>query len=157
MASKRLMASADMTRRRAVASDIAAKIARGVAFGQAIAGAGVALPPVEPIIARRIQLSQANADAVAPLKMLFALGAGKSRLVADPSGRGFFVVKTNKITPGDASGNPALIAQTQTAFQQNAPDELAAQLLTALKAEVGVKRNDTAIAATKQRIAGSGN
>ena len=107
--------------------------------------------------ARRIQLSQANADAVAPLKMLFTLGAGKSRLVADPSGRGFFVVKTNKITPGDASGNPALIAQTQAAFQQNAPDELAAQLLTALKVDIGVKRNDKAIAAAKQRITGSGN
>ena len=146
-----------LDRARAVASDIAAKIARGMAFEQAIAGAGVALPPVEPITARRIQLSQANADAVAPLKMLFALGAGKSRLVADPSGRGFFVVKTNKITPGDASGNPAFIAQTQAAFQQTTPDELAAQLLTALKAEIGVKRNDTAIAATRQRITGSGN
>ena len=89
--------------------------------------------------------------------VLFTLGAGKSRLVADPSGRGFFVVKTNKITPGDASGNPALIAQTQAAFQQNAPDELAAQLLTALKADVGVKRNDKLSAAAKTRITGSGN
>ena len=144
-------------RARAVASDIAAKVARGMEMQAAVSAAGVALPPVEPMTARRIQLSQANADAVAPLKMLFTLGAGKSRLVADPSGRGFFVVKTNRITPGDASGNPALIGQTQAAFQQNAPDELAAQLLTALKADVGVKRNDKAIAAAKQRITGSGN
>ena len=144
-------------RARAVASDIAGKIARGMSFEQAIAGAGVALPPVEPINARRIQLSQANADAVAPLKMLFTLGAGKSRLVADPQGRGFFVVKTNKITPGDANGNPALIAQTQAAFQQSTPDELASQLMTALKADVGVERDEKAIAATKQRITGSGN
>ena len=144
-------------RARAVASEIAAKVARGMPMQQAIAAAGVALPPAEPMTARRIQMSQASADAVAPLKMLFTLGAGKSRLVADPSGRGFFVVKTNKITPGDASGNPALIAQTQAAFQQNAPDELAAQLLTALKTDVGVKRNDKLIAAAKTRITGSGN
>lgn len=144
-------------RARAVASGIAAKVARGMPLAQAVAGAGVALPPVEPITARRIQLSQANADAIAPLKMLFALGAGKSRLVADPSGRGFFVVKTDKIVPGNASGNPALIAQTQAAFQQNAPDELAAQLMTAMKADVGVERNEKAIAAAKQRITGSGN
>lgn len=144
-------------RARAVASDIAAKVARGMAFEPAIAGAGVALPPAEPVTARRIQLSQANPDAVAPLKMLFTLGAGKSRLIADPSGRGFFVVKTNKIIPGDASANPALIAQTQAAFQQTTPDELASQLLNALKADVGVERDEKAIAATKQRITGSGN
>ena len=144
-------------RARAVASEIAAKVARGVPMQQAIAAAGVALPPAEPMTARRIQMSQASADAVAPLKMLFTLGAGKSRLVADPSGRGFFVVKTIKITPGDATGNPALIAQTQSAFQQNAPDELAAQLLNALKADVGVKRDEKLIAAAKQRITGSGN
>ena len=144
-------------RARAVASEIAAKVARGVPMQQAIAAAGVALPPAEPMTARRIQMSQASADAVAPLKMLFTLSAGKSRLVADPSGRGFFVIKTVKITPGDASGNPALIAQTQAAFQQNAPDELAAQLLTALKTDVGVKRNDKLIAAAKTRITGSGN
>ena len=144
-------------RARAVASEIAAKVARGIPIQQAIAAAGVALPPAEPMTARRIQMSQASADAVAPLKMLFTLSAGKSRLVADPSGRGFFVIKTVKITPGDASGNPALIAQTQAAFQQNAPDELAAQLLTALKTDVGVKRNDKLIAAAKTRITGSGN
>ena len=144
-------------RARAVASEIAAKVARGVPMQQAIAAAGVALPPAEPMTARRIQMSQASADAVAPLKMLFTLGAGKSRLVADPSGRGFFVVKTIKITPGDATGNPALIAQTQSAFQQNAPDELAAQLLNALKTDVGVKRDEKLIAAAKQRITGSGN
>ena len=144
-------------RARALASDMAAKVARGMTLDQAVAGANVALPPVEPITARRIQLSQANADALPPLKMLFALGAGKSRLVADPSGRGFFIVKTNKITPGNASGNPALIAQTQAAFQQTAPDELAAQLLTAMKNDAGVTRNDKAIATAKQRITGSGN
>ena len=39
------------------------------------------------IKARRIQLNQANPDLVAPLKMLFTLTEGKSRLVADPRGR----------------------------------------------------------------------
>ena len=144
-------------RARAVASEIAAKVARGTSFEQAIAAAGVKLPPVEPMSARRLQISQASPDAQAPLKMLFTLGAGKSRLVADPAGRGFFVVKTNTIKPGDASTNPALIAQTQAAFQASTPDELATQLLNSFKADVGVKRNEAAIASSKQRITGSGN
>ena len=68
----------------------------GVSIRNVTAEAGVNLPPVQPMNARRIQLSSAPADAVAPLKMLFTLAEGKSRLVADPQGRAFFVVKTLK-------------------------------------------------------------
>jgi peptidyl-prolyl cis-trans isomerase D len=143
-------------RARAIATQIASKVAGGTALEQAVSQAGVALPPVQPVNARRIQLNQANAAAVAPLRMLFALAQGKSRMVADPSGRGFFIVKTNKITPGDASSNPMLIAQTQSEFQQAASDELAQQLLTAMKADQGIKRNEQAIAAAKQRLSGTG-
>jgi len=145
-----------LDRARTVASDIAAKVARGVAIERALAEAGAPLPPVEPITARRIQLSQANPDAIAPLKMLFSLAQGKSRLVADPRGRGFFIVKTNKITPGNPLSNPALIAQTQSAFQQTASNELGAQMVAAMKADQGVERNEEAIAAARQRIIGSG-
>ena len=68
------------------------------------------LPPVQPMNARRIQLSSAPADAV-----------------------------------------------TQAAFQQTASDELGAQLMAAMKADQKVKRNEDAIAASKQRITGPGN
>ena len=143
-------------RARAVASDIAAKVARGVPLDRAMAEAGVGLPPVEPINARRIQIAQANQDAAAPLRMLFSLAQGKSRMVADPRGRGFFIVKTDKIIPGNALSNPSLIAQTQSEFQQAVPDELGRQMLLAMKADQGVERNDKAIAAARQRITGSG-
>ncbi|MBA3667230.1 MAG: peptidyl-prolyl cis-trans isomerase [Sphingomonas sp.] len=144
-------------RARAVASQIAAKVAGGSDFAKAVSESAVALPPAQPVIARRIQISQANADAAAPLKMLFTLLRGKSRMIADPGGRGFFIVKVNRVTPGNALSNPALIAQTQAAFQQTASEEIAAELLAAMKAEQGVKRNDKAIASAKQRITGSGN
>jgi len=143
-------------RARAIASQIAAKVARGVPVDKAAADAGVSLPPVQPITARRIQISQANQDAVAPLRMLFALAQGKSRMVADPQDRGYFIVKTNKITPGNALTAPALIAQTQAEFQRAVSDELAQQMLVAMKADQGIKRNDEAIAAAKQRITGAG-
>jgi len=144
-------------RARAAASGIAAKVARGADIKQATAAAGASLPPVQDMRARRLQISQANANVAAPLKMLFTLLPGKSRLVADPQGNAFFVVKTNKVTPGNAMSNPSLIAQTQAAFQQTSTEELGTELLAAMKAEQGVKRNEEAIAASKQRITGSGN
>ena len=144
-------------RAKAAATQISTKVARGADMAKAAAEAGVNLPPVQPMNARRLQLSNAPAEAVAPLKMLFTLAEGKSRLVADPQGRAFFVVKTLKITPGNALSNPTLIAQTQAAFQQTATDELAAELMAAMKADQGVKRNEEAIEASRQRITGSAN
>ena len=144
-------------RARAAASGIAAKVARGADIKQATAAAGAPLPPVQDMKARRLQIGQANPNIAAPLKMLFTLLPGKSRLVADPQGNAFFVVKTNKVTPGNAMANPSLIAQTQAAFQQTSTEELGTELLAAMKAEQGVKRNEEAITASKQRITGSGN
>ena len=144
-------------RARAVAAQVAAQVARGVDLAKAMATTGVKLPPVQPVDARRIQISQVDAATAAPLKMLFTLLPGKSRMIGDPQGRGFFIVKVDKVLPGNAMSNPALIAQTQSAFQQTAAEEIAAQFLAAMKTEQGVKRNEKAIAAAKQRITGSGS
>ncbi len=143
-------------RAQAVASDIARKVAAGATLEKAAAEASVDLPAVRPVKAQRIQISQATEEAAAPLRMMFSLAQGKSRMVADPRGRGFFVVKTDKITPRDASTNPTLIARTQAEFQSAVSDELAMQMVTAMKLDQGVKRDEKAIAASKQRITGGG-
>jgi peptidyl-prolyl cis-trans isomerase D len=142
-------------RARAIAAQIAAKVASGTPMDKAVAAAGVSLPPVQPIVARRIQLAQADPNAVTALRMLFSLSQGKSRMVADPKDRGYFVVKTDKIVPGNALSAPGLIVQTQREFQGAMSDELAAQLLTAMKADQGIKRNEDAIASAKRRYSGA--
>lgn len=143
-------------RARGVAAEIAAKVARGVAIEKAAADAGASIPPVQTITARRLQIAQTDPSVVAPLRMMFSLAQGKSRMVADPRGRGFFIVKTNQITPGDATTNPILVAQTQAEFQRAVSDEIGQQMVLAMKEDQGVQRNDEAIAAAKQRITGSG-
>src|SRR4029450_5237726 len=60
-------------RARAVASHIESKVAGGMPMAKAVAEAGVALPPAQPIVARRIQLAQADPNAVTALRMLFSL------------------------------------------------------------------------------------
>jgi peptidyl-prolyl cis-trans isomerase D len=142
-------------RARAVAADVAAKVGRGTPLDQAMEQSSTPLPPVQPMSARRIQISQANAEAAVPLRMLFSLAQGKSRMVADPKGRGFYIIKTDKITPGNSTNNPLLIAQTQAEFQQAAANELGEEMLAAMKAELTVKRNEEAIAKSKRRITGA--
>ena len=61
-------------------------------------------------------------------KMLFTLAQGKSRMAPDPQGRGFFVVKVDKITPGNALLQPTLIGQMQSELQQSASRRLCARV-----------------------------
>ena len=141
-------------RARAAAQAIAAKVAGGAPMAQAIAAAGVKLPPPTPLRARRLQLEQAPPALLPPLKMLFSLAQGKSRMVAMPAANAFAVVRAVKIVPGNAMTQPALIGRVQSEFQQGASEEYAQQFLMAVAASVGVKRNQGAIAASKQRLTG---
>ena len=142
-------------RAKAVASAINAKAARGVPLARAVAEAGVALPPVQPVGARRLDLSQMGANVPAAIRMLFSLGAGKSQIVADPRQRGFSIVKVNRIVPGNALNQPTLIGRVQNEFQEPISDEYAREFLAAVREAMGARRNDEAIAASKKRISGS--
>ena len=142
-------------RARAVTAAIAAKAAKGIPLAQAVREAGTSMPPVRQIGARRIDLTQLQGQVPAPLQMLFTLGQGKSRMVGDPQGRGFYVVKVNRIVPGNALNQPALIGRIQNEFREPLANEYAQQFVNALRKQVGVRRNEGAIAATKKRITGS--
>jgi peptidyl-prolyl cis-trans isomerase D len=142
---------------RAAALAIAAKANRGVPLAQAVREAGVALPPVRPLAARRIQIANAQGEVPPPLRMLFTLGAGKSRMVPDPKGRGLFVVKVTKIVPGNAMLQPSLISQMQTELQQSLSEDYARQFAAAMRAQMKATTNAPAVQALKARLASGGN
>jgi peptidyl-prolyl cis-trans isomerase D len=139
---------------RSVAAAIAAKTARGIPLAQAAKESGAPLPPVRPLSARRLDLTGLGPNVPPAIRMLFTLGQGKSRMVGEAQGRGFSVVKVNKIVPGNALLQPALIARVQAEFQQAVSQEYAEQFTAAVRKAVGTERNEKAIAATKQRILG---
>lgn len=147
-------------RAKAIATDAAAKVAKGQAVGAAVASAnaGVPLPRPESMKIRRIQLSQMGGNVPPALSMMFSLAEGRSRMVADPQGRGYIIVKVTKITPGDVTLQPALVSQLQTEFRQALQGEYAEQMLRAIGRDVGVERNNEAIEAARKRIiGGAGN
>ena len=143
-------------RANAVAEAIAAKAARGVPLAQALKEADAPLPPVRPIAARRIQIAMSKTPVPPAMQMLFTLAQGKSKLVPDPQGRGIFVVKVDKIIPGNALLQPNLITQMQTELQQTASDDYAREFVAALRQDMKVKRNEAAIQALKTRLTSSG-
>jgi peptidyl-prolyl cis-trans isomerase D len=88
--------------------------------------------------------------------MLFTLSAGKSSLGALPEG-GFFVVKVGKITPGNAVVAPNLITQVQGELNQATSQDYAEEFVAAIKRQVKIKRNESAIEAFRARLATSGS
>jgi peptidyl-prolyl cis-trans isomerase D len=144
-------------RARSVAAAIEAKVARGVPLAQAAREAGTPLPPVRPLAGRRIEIANAQGAVPPVMRVLFTLSQGKSRMVADPQNRGFFVVKVNKIVPGNALLQPGLIARMQNELQQAIRQDYAAQFVNAIRNDVKVKRNEKAVAAAKQRLSAGGS
>jgi peptidyl-prolyl cis-trans isomerase D len=136
------------------ASSIATAAGKNVPLKQA-ANATRANATVRDVQLRRIDLTQMQGQVPPAVRMLFNLGQGKSRMVADPAGKGFYVVKVNRITPGNAVTQPGLISQLQNDFQRGTSEEYAQQFLRAIRESLGVKRNEQAIATSRRQILGS--
>lgn len=139
-------------RAKAAAQGIAAKVEKGMPLAEAVKQAGVPLPTPQPLATRRLQIATATAPVPPPLQMLFSLAEGKSRMVADAEGRGFYVVKVNKVIPGNAMLQPSLISRMQTELQEGLSEDYARQFLQALRHEMKVERNEEAIAASQARL-----
>lgn len=145
-----------MDRARVAATQIESKVEHGMDLAQAMKESGAALPPPQPLATRRIQIAMAKGPVPAPVKMLFVLAQGKSRMFPDPEGRGFYIVKVNKITPGNAVLQPTLIAQMQGELQQGLSEDYGQEFLAAMRKQLGSKRNEAAILGFKNRLLSSG-
>ncbi|MEO6225293.1 MAG: hypothetical protein ABIO80_05525, partial [Sphingomicrobium sp.] len=106
---------------------------------------------------RRLQIATSKEPVPPPLQMLFTMTEGKSRMLADPKGAGYFIVKLDKIIPGNALLEPSLITQTQTQLRDSVTQEYAQQFVAAMRTQLKVKRNDPAVNALKARLASGSN
>jgi peptidyl-prolyl cis-trans isomerase D len=145
-----------MDRARAVAQQVEAKVEKGMALAQAMKESGASLPPVHPLAARRIQIATSEGTIPEPLKVLFTLGEGKSRMFPDPQGRGLFIVKVNKIVPGNSTLQPTLIGQMQNQLQEGVSGDYAREFLAAIRQQLKAERNAKAIQSLKTRLLSSG-
>ncbi len=149
-------AAQGLVRAKAAAAAIAAKASQGISLTDAVKQSGAALP-IQPLKARRLQIAQANREVAPALRTLFSLPAGKARMVSDTQGRGFFVVKVDKINPANSLAAIPLIGQMRGELQQATSDDYARQFVAAIREDVKVRRNESAIRALKQRFAAAGS
>lgn len=146
----------DRARRQArgIAADIVAKAGKGGAFPALYAAAGVKTPPIQPLAASRAQLAQNPRGAPPPLVLLFSMAQGTTKLLEAPNNGGWFVIHLDKIERGNAAGQKPLIDRMRADMGQVVGREYAEQFTNAVQNQVGVKRNDKAVASLKAELTG---
>lgn len=139
---------------RAAALKVEALVKKGSDLGSALAALGVPLPPVDQVNLPRQQVQQMGQQTPPPLAMLFALAKGQVKLMGAPRNRGWYVVKVTDVIPGKVEANDPRLPQIAQTMAQASSREYSEQMLAAMRAEVGVKRNQAAINALKTRLSG---
>ncbi len=139
---------------RKTADAIAANVNRGMSLAQAMAGAGIALPPPSPAGGRRIDMTRVE-RVQPPLALLFSMTQKKAKALEIADSKGYYVVYLDSIVPGDARTEPGIIDQTRVGLSRLAADEYLGQFVTAVKAEIGTTRNPAAVATLRKALIGS--
>lgn len=139
---------------RAAALKIEQMVKQGTDLGAALASLRLPLPPVDQVNLPREQVQQMGQQTPPPVALLFSLAKGQVKLLGAPRNRGWYVVKVTDVIPGKVAPNDPRLPQFQQTMARVTAQEYSAQLRAAMRIDLGVKRNDTAINALKTRLSG---
>jgi peptidyl-prolyl cis-trans isomerase D len=137
---------------RKVATDLIAKVNSGTPFAAALAAAN--LPPARPVAAQRLDMAQAGAKAPPQLVALFKLAKGKARMLEASDGSGYGILWLERLEPGNVAARPDLVQATEGELSRAMGNEYTVQLLEAMKADLGMTRNQAVINQIKASLLG---
>ena len=139
---------------KAAAQKVQAQVQKGVPIDVAVASLGVALPPVDHVDMDRMEVLKKGKNASRPLQMVFAMAKGKVRLMEGPRNHGWFVVTVSDVLPGKIDEkNPQFDGFNKSLAQQQG-EELADQLRSGFRNEVGTTRNTANLLKLQAQLAG---
>lgn len=137
---------------KALADQIQAKVAKGMKLTDAIAQAGVKLPPPQQLGGRRADIMRGQQRPPAEVAIMFAMAANTVKTLPIGQDRGYFVVQLNRIERGDAKGQPELLNQVRTQLAEVVGQEYGQQFERAVEKDLGVTRNANAVAKVRQAL-----
>ena len=136
-----------------LAEQIQTKVAKGMKLADAIADAGIKLPPPQTLGGRRADIMRGEQRPPAEVAILFSMAPNTVKTLPIGQDRGYFVVQLNAIQRGDAKDQPALLAQVRDQLGQVVGEEYGQQFERAVEKELGVTRNAAAIANVRKALA----
>ncbi|MCC6829638.1 MAG: SurA N-terminal domain-containing protein [Novosphingobium sp.] len=139
---------------KAAAATVQAQVRKGVPLATALASLKRPLPPVQAVDMNRQQLSQQGQQVPPPLALMFSMAKGTVKTLAAPQDRGWFVVALKDVVAPVVPTNDPVVAAAKGELGRLVADEYAAQLTRAIRAEVGVARNEAGIRAVRTQLTG---
>lgn len=141
---------------KAAALRVLAETKHGKPLTAALATLGIALPPPQPLDMTREQLAAAQAKGriPAPLGLFFSMAQGTVKLLPGPGNAGWLVVSLAHIEPGTLAANDPLKASTAQELARLAGDEYTDELSAAIRKQVSIRRNETAIRTLATQMTG---
>jgi len=143
---------------KAQALKIQAAVRKGQKLDAVVAGLGKKLPPVEKVGMTRADLGriqQSGSQVPPPIRLMFAMAQGSVKVQEAPQGRGWFVVVLDKVEPAKLTTKDPLVTMTRNDLGKVAGNEYAEALRKAISREVRVERNQAAIKAFRDELAGN--
>ncbi len=139
---------------KAAAEQVLAAAKKGTDLQAALSALGKPLPPVDQVTMPRAQLAQMGGQIPQPIALLFSMARGSVKLMPAPRNRGFYVVSVKTITPGKIDPKDPELARARRDFGTLSGREYAEQLRSAIKTEIGVKKNPSVLDAVKRQLLG---
>lgn len=136
---------------RRVANTILARVNAGTPLAQAVAGTGAR---VSPVATSRAELSQNPRGAPPPLALMFSMAPNSAKTLEAPNNEGWYVVRLDRVQPGDARGNPAILQATRAELGRAIGNEYVQQFARAARNAVGVRSDPSALAQVRRDLLG---
>ena len=136
------------------AMKVLAETKKGTDLAKAMASLGLTLPPVQPVSMGRDQIAAMGGRVPPALSLFFGMAQGTTHMLPVPGNRGWIIIQLKTIQPGTIAANDPMLAETAKELGKIAGNEYAEELRNAIRAEVGVKRNEVAIKAVATQLGG---
>ena len=155
---KDFIADRNLREARKIADAVSAQLAKGVPFAQALSATGLTLKPAQTVSAARAQLIQRpnSPPPPPPLVQMFKMNERTARVMETPDHAGYLILWVGKITPGDARGRPDGVAVIRNDLAGTVGRDYVEQFAKAVRAAVGVTKNDRNLAALRATLSGQG-
>lgn len=140
---------------KAAADRITAKVRGKTPLAAALAAEnkpGIEREPID--LERRALLARAQGNLPPPLVLLFSMAEGSIKVLEAPRNLGWYVVSLDDISTSPVDKETQLVAQTRQQLGAALSEEYRDQATAAMRKELGVTKNDAAIAALRKRLAG---
>lgn len=138
------------------ASDrVMTRLGEGTELTSAISEEAVRLPRPQPVDLNRQDLVTSQGQQIPPpLVLMFSMAEGTVKRLEATSDLGWFIVDLEQISTDEVSTDDPLVAAAQQQLRTTIGEEYASQMSAAMRAELGVERNEAAIEAVRKQLLG---